>query len=45
MNELEEARRTIDEVDRQMAALFEARMAAVGQVACRCWTPAGRLRC
>lgn len=33
MNELEEARRTIDEVDRQMAALFEARMAAVGQVA------------
>lgn len=33
MNELEQARRTIDEVDRQMAALFEARMAAVGQVA------------
>ncbi|HJA24439.1 MAG TPA: chorismate mutase [Candidatus Fournierella merdigallinarum] len=33
MNELEAARRTIDQVDRQMAALFEARMEAVGRVA------------
>ena len=33
MNELDEARRTIDQVDRQMAALFEERMAAVGRVA------------
>ena len=33
MNELDRARRTIDEVDRQMAALFKQRMAAVGQVA------------
>lgn len=33
MNELDEARRAIDEIDRQMAALFKQRMAAVGQVA------------
>ena len=33
MSELDEARRTIDEVDRQMAALFEERMAAAGRVA------------
>lgn len=33
MNELETIRQTIDEIDRQMAALFEARMQAVGRVA------------
>ena len=33
MKELENARQKIDEIDRQMAALFEARMAAVRQVA------------
>ncbi len=32
MNSLEQARRTIDEVDRQMAELFERRMAAVKAV-------------
>lgn len=42
MNELESARQKIDEIDRQMAALFEARMAAVRQVAAykaRCGMP------
>ncbi len=33
MDELQAARQTIDAVDRQMAALFTQRMAAVGQVA------------
>ncbi len=33
MNQLDEARRVIDHVDRQMAALFEQRMEAVRQVA------------
>lgn len=33
MNELEQARQAIDSIDRQMAALFEQRMAAVGRVA------------
>ena len=33
MNELEQARRDIDEVDRQMAVLFKRRMEAVGRVA------------
>ncbi|EJX00023.1 protein containing Chorismate mutase domain protein [gut metagenome] len=33
MNQLEEARRVIDHVDRQMAALFEQRMEAVRHVA------------
>ena len=32
MNQLEQARAQIDTVDRQMAALFEQRMAAVRQV-------------
>ena len=32
MNQLEQARIRIDEVDRQMAALFEQRMDAVRQV-------------
>ena len=33
MNELEQARRQIDEIDAQMAALFEQRMQAVTMVA------------
>lgn len=33
MNELEQARQEIDRIDRQMAALFEERMQAVGRVA------------
>lgn len=33
MNELEQARQEIDRIDRQMAALFEQRMKAVGRVA------------
>ena len=33
MNELEKAREQINEIDRQMAALFEKRMEAVGRVA------------
>ncbi len=33
MNELENARRAIDEIDRQMAALFEKRMQAAGRAA------------
>lgn len=33
MNELEQARQDIDRIDRQMAALFEERMQAVGRVA------------